>query len=162
VLSKFTIFRHGHRNIKEGSEHEIILQDTATSFDALVQDALTAGVDLSGAELEQVNLHHCRCSGAQLANSNLTGANLVYAHFSKANLREACLLAANLAWGDFSGSDLSGASLIAANLAMTCLNHCNFEEANLEGVNLWKVRVYTGKWTADRLYEQSRRKIERD
>jgi uncharacterized protein YjbI with pentapeptide repeats len=151
MLQKFKIYGcFSGRN-----ERKVILEDTASCFDDLVREALRSNVDLSGAYLECVNLHHCSCSNAKLSGADLTGANFARSFFRDADLRGASLLASNLAWADFSHSNFLSADLRGANFAMACLNDCNFDEAHLEGANVWSVRIYVGKWTKERLWQQT-------
>src|SRR5438876_1046901 len=70
-------------------------------------------LDVSGQNLEGIDLSEANLSGANLSGANLSGANLSGAHFIKADLSEADLSGANLNKADLSGSSLSGTLITA-------------------------------------------------
>jgi len=69
------------------------------------------GHDLSGWQLEYINL-----SEADLSNTSLSGADLYYTNLTGANLRHSDLSHARLLGANLSNADLSGADLFGANL----------------------------------------------
>ena len=132
-MSKFEI-----RHLSTGT---VIYEDEAGSFSALVQAAVHAranlsGADLSGANLSRADLSGANLSGADLSGANLSGANLYGADLSGANLSGANLSGANLSGANLSGANLSGANLSDADLSGANLSHANLSGANLSGANL--------------------------
>ena len=83
-------------------------------------------VDLSDADLKQLDL-----TKIALWDANLQGANLTKANLNKCDLRGANLQNANLQDANLSQSDLRNANFTQANLSKTLLN-----EANLSGALL--------------------------
>ncbi|TVQ44210.1 MAG: pentapeptide repeat-containing protein [Gloeocapsa sp. DLM2.Bin57] len=98
-------------------------------------------VDLSNADLRQldlaqVTLWDANLQGANLAQANLTksdlrGANLTKANLSGANLAEADLRNANFTQANLSQAILEGANLSGALLIQANLEDSNFNEAIL-------------------------------
>ena len=93
-------------------------------------------VNLSGANLENVNLREAKLYRGNLVEANLRGAdlfrgNLVAANFSRANLSGADLSESNLG-----GANLNGANLSATNLGAAYLALANLKGADLRGANL--------------------------
>ncbi|HBP87788.1 MAG TPA: hypothetical protein DD706_08840 [Nitrospiraceae bacterium] len=110
-----------------------------------------SGVDLDGANLQDVNFNKADLSGAMLSGANLTesslmeanltGANLKNANVSEADLLKAILVRANLerahlAKTDLTGADVTEANLTDANLHLTNLQSAKLIRANLEGSKL--------------------------
>lgn len=83
--------------------------------------------ELTGIDLQELNLE-----GADLKNANLRNANLEMANLRKAKLRNADLTGANL-----SNADLAEANLVRAKLNRTKLRHANLVNANLRFAQLW-------------------------
>jgi uncharacterized protein YjbI with pentapeptide repeats len=95
-------------------------------------------VNLSGANLENVNLREVKLFRGNLVEANLSGAdlfrgNLVAASLSRANLSGADLSEANLGGANLNGANLSGANLGAAYLALANLRGADLRGANLIG-----------------------------
>jgi uncharacterized protein YjbI with pentapeptide repeats len=78
-------------------------------------------VDLSGANLREVDLDGTYMFGIFLTNADLSRANLTAADLSRVNLE-----GANLTEADLSNADLEG-----ANLRNACLTGANLSNANL-------------------------------
>ena len=112
--------------IKNRWSGEIIYQDEAESFKALILSAIKAGADLSGADLWSANLR-----SADLRSANLSGADLW-----DANLRSA---------------DLQGANLRVANLRSAYLSSANLQDAYLSSANLQDADLSSAKNISDRL-----------
>lgn len=100
-----------------------------------VKDPLTTPVltnaDLSGLDLENINL--CR---ADLRGANLSGCYLYDADFQGANLRRANLCRAGLIGANFHRANLSGADLSHAYLAQSDLSNANLSSARLQEADL--------------------------
>ncbi len=79
-----------------------------------LEKAVEVGVDLSGANLREVDL-----SGAYLSGAYLSGANLSGAYLRGAYLRGV----------DLSGAYLTGANLVEVNLSWACLTGANLSGA---------------------------------
>lgn len=91
---------------------------------------------LSGLNLQGVNLAKASFYNAYLTKTNLQKANLSQANFGSANLNYADLKEANLSRAYFSLADLEGADLRNANLSGAYFNNANLRGANLSGANL--------------------------
>ena len=89
------------------------------------------GADLSGSNLNSIDLRQSNLSGADLG-----GANLINAILSYADLHEATFLYANLNEASLNGANLFRADLYRANLSFTSLTGANLREAELGFVNL--------------------------
>ncbi len=132
-MSKFEI-----RHLSTGA---VIYEGEAGSFSALVQAAVRARTDLSGANLIGASLSHADLSGADLSGSSLSGANLsgayLYgANMPGANLSGANLFRANLSVATLSRANLSGSNLFHADLSGAKLSHANLSGADMTGANL--------------------------
>jgi hypothetical protein len=90
-----------------------------------------AGVNLTGANLENADLE-----GANLENAKLWKANLENVHLGEANLENARLLGANLENARLGEANLENVSLGEANLENARLWKANLENAYLGGANL--------------------------
>ena len=112
--------------IKNRWSGEIIYQDEAESFKALILSAIKAGANLSGADLWSANLRSADLWSANLRSADLRSANLSGADLSGANLRSADLRDANLR-----SADLQGANLRGANLQDAYLSSANLQDADL-------------------------------
>jgi len=89
-------------------------------------------VDLSNADLKQLDL-----AKITLWDANLQGANLTEANLNKCDLRGGNLQNANLHGANLSQSDLRNANFTQANLSKTLLN-----EANLSGALLIQATLH--------------------
>jgi len=88
-----------------------------------------AGVDLSGKNLNEVDIERANLQGANLEGINFNEANLKGVNFSGANLKDADLREADLYLADFTGANLTGAKFEEA-----LIDSADFTDA--EGVNL--------------------------
>jgi uncharacterized protein YjbI with pentapeptide repeats len=91
-------------------------------------------LNLDGANLKDANLTRANLKNAILSNADLTDTNLFFADLTDADLSNANLTDANLFYADFLRSNLTGANLTRANLFYTDfissnLNSANFKEA---------------------------------
>jgi uncharacterized protein YjbI with pentapeptide repeats len=105
-------------------------------------------LDLSEADLSNVNL-----SGVTLADVNLSKANLAGAVLVNANLAEANLSGSNLVGADFSGANLMKAELYQAKMTDIRLNRANLREANLTKVDLRSADLSRANVTRTRFLE---------
>ena len=108
---------------------------------ANLRNANLSGVDLqdadvSGAQLQGANLRNANLSGADLEEANLEDADVSGAHLWNANLSGAILQDA-----DVSGAQLQGANLRNANLSGADLKEANLEDADVSGAQLWNADV---------------------
>jgi uncharacterized protein YjbI with pentapeptide repeats len=101
-----------------------------------------AKAEISGARLALANLQGANLSQAKLIGAFLIEANLGGAFLNKAKLRGAILIksyavAADLSGADLSGADLSGADLSGADLNRARLNKSKIDKVfSLQGANL--------------------------
>jgi hypothetical protein len=82
--------------IKNRWNGNVIYQDEAESFSALVRAAIKTNANLTSANLAYANLTSANLRYANLASANLTSANLASADLWYANLSSADLTSANL------------------------------------------------------------------
>jgi hypothetical protein len=87
-----------------------------------------AGLWLDGLDLSQANLDELNASGGRWRRVNLHRASLRNAHFEDADLGGCDLRYADLSHGNFRHADLRGANLTGANLS-----HADLRGANLTG-----------------------------
>jgi len=92
---------------------------------------LSAGANLTGADLRDANLTGAYLTYADLRGANLRGANLTGAFLARTNLTEAYL----------TGADLSHAVLFAAHLAGAGLDEADLTGTDLRGANLTGTRL---------------------
>ena len=123
--------------IKNTSGAVIFATDAASLRDA-VAAALSAGADLSLADLRRADLSGANLGGADLSGAGLSGAYLSGANLSGAYLRDAYLINADLRRANLSGAnlrdaDLGGADLSGANLGGADLSGAGLRDANLSG-----------------------------
>ena len=142
--------------IKNRWSGEIIYQDEAESFKALILSAIKAGANLSGADLWSANLRSADLWSANLRSADLRSANLSGADLSGANLRSADLRSADLWSADLRSANLSGADLWDANLRSADLQGANLRGANLQdaylsSANLQDADLSSAKNISDRL-----------
>ena len=100
------------------------------------------GVNLKGAVMDDIVLHHSNLKGINLEKADLRGADLSNTDLSGANLKNARLQKAIIKDANLSGADLSGANLQGADLERS-----NLTGANLKGTNLQAVRMSDATWT---------------
>lgn len=95
-----------------------------------LRSANLSSTNLSGASLNSADLTDANLSGADLFDALLNNANL-----SNANLSSASLMAADFNTADLRGSNLSGADLSSAILSSTNLSNADVSGADLRGAN---------------------------
>ena len=114
---------------------------------ARLDNARLAGIDLTGARLDEAQLE-----GAVLANGLMAGASFANAKLDRADLSgDARLQGANFLLASLQGADLAGArlqladfrsaKLQGANLSLATLDGALLREAELEGANLQFARL---------------------
>lgn len=127
-------------------EQLAILKQGVDVWNKWREDNPDVEIDLSHANLVDLNLSHADLTeailiSADLSNTNLTEANLYSANLNKANLNGANLRQANLIDANLIGASLIfaklvdaslwGANLVSSNLSGTHLTGANFFEADL-------------------------------
>ena len=118
-------FWHQHEHLQE-------LSDTLHRLrEKLLRSCLQPGMNLSGLEAQETDLH-----GLDLRRVNLTQAKVYRAELQHANLQGARLDGATLFGTDFTGADLQGASLRGANLFCAKFIGANLDGADLAEANL--------------------------
>jgi hypothetical protein len=80
------------------------------------------GLDLSGAQLEEIQAPHARWRGVNLQRANLHGSCLHDADLQGSDLRDADLSGADLRYSNLRDADLRGANLSGARLDGADLN----------------------------------------
>jgi len=87
------------------------------------------------------NFEEVDLSGADLYQVNVRGANLSYADLRDANLRDANLTEANLTEADLSYADLKSSNLVKADLSNANLRRANLREAKLRKAKLYDAQL---------------------
>jgi uncharacterized protein YjbI with pentapeptide repeats len=148
--------------IRHKVSNKIIFGGQASSFGALVEKAVSAGVELVEANLSGQNLARTTLTGARLSKADLRQANLMGADLTGARLDAASLVCANLARAilyktNLCGADLSEANLSTADGVWAFLNGANLFEAdltdaNFTGANLIGANLLEANLTRTNLY----------
>jgi uncharacterized protein YjbI with pentapeptide repeats len=138
--------------IRNRFSNKVIYSAPAPCLGALVESAVSWGIDLSNADLAGVNLPRADLSGAQLSGADLTKAILVGTDFTGAKLAGATLTSAdmhgvilckaNLAGADLSDSNMTMANAAWAFLAAADLSETNLTNADLTGANLGEANLF--------------------
>jgi uncharacterized protein YjbI with pentapeptide repeats len=138
--------------IRHRFSSEVIYSAPAASLGALVESAVSWGIDMSHADLAGVNLPRADLSGAQLSGANLarailvgsdfTGAKLAGATLASADMHGVILCKANLAGANLSDSNMTMANGSWAFLAGADLSEANLTNANLTGANLGEANLF--------------------
>jgi Pentapeptide repeats (8 copies)/Trypsin-like peptidase domain len=111
-------------------------------------------VDLSEAQLPNVDFNRSYLYQANLSNSNFKNA-----HFNGAYLRGANLNKSNLMGSDLEGADLLKANLEGTNLFKVNLEGANFTDEQIKQACNWNLARYDGE-TKRRLKPDNTKKIE--
>jgi uncharacterized protein YjbI with pentapeptide repeats/predicted transcriptional regulator len=138
--------------VRNRFSNKVIYSAPAPCLGALVESAVSWGIDLSNADLSGVNLPRADLSAAQLSGANLTrailvgadftGAKLVGATLTSADMHGVTLYKANLAGADLSDSNMTMANAAWAFLASADLSETNLTNANLTGANLGNANLF--------------------
>lgn len=133
-------------SIVRASDGAVLYAGRAASLTALVCEAVSKGVDLTGADLSALNAARADLSGARLTEARLRGANLVGTDLTGARLDRAVLSSADMSGAVLYKANLSDAELSDANMSMihavwafmpgAILSEANLTRANLYGANL--------------------------
>jgi phospholipase C len=118
------------------------LFDFRCKTDSVKLDPNTGQVDDRNANLSGKNMQGIDLSGAELNNANLNGANLQKAFLTNANLTGASVRGTNLQNADFAGANLTNADLRGSNL-----QHDDFTNADLDGANLAGANFQQAVWS---------------
>jgi uncharacterized protein YjbI with pentapeptide repeats len=112
----------------------------------VVQAAIKAAADLTGAALAHADLAdadltctklaYANLTHANLARADLTGTDLAYATLAYAKLTHADLAYADLAYADLTGTDLTHADLTCTKLTGTDLTAADLTRAKIADANL--------------------------
>lgn len=135
LLQPFSIF---FPLLSEEPNPEILewTQETIESWQDRLAKLRPAGVDLAGINLSGAMLQETDLSGLDLDKANLFGAELDRANLSGTRFREANLSRARLAEADLSGADLYRANLFRTELDRANLSGIRFLEADLSKARL--------------------------
>jgi uncharacterized protein YjbI with pentapeptide repeats/predicted transcriptional regulator len=138
--------------IRNRFSNKVIYSAPAPCLGALVESAVSWGIDLSNADLAGVNLPRADLSGAQLSGADLTrailvgtdltGAKLAGATLTSADMHGVILCKANLAGADLSDSNMTMANAAWAFLAAADLSETNLTNADLTGANLGEANLF--------------------
>jgi uncharacterized protein YjbI with pentapeptide repeats len=93
-------------------------------------------VDVSGANFVDSNLDNTRLQKANFDHASLSGATLENSNCEDASFSEANLMDSNLENSNCKGASFTGANLMDSNLDSTRLQKANFGHATLSGANL--------------------------
>ena len=101
-----------------------------------LRDANLSNAKLNRANLTSTKLFRANLDGADLSFANLSSAELFRASLGNAKLFFANLSSANLNGADLSGTDVSLANLMGADLSNATLNNTDLSFANLSNTKL--------------------------
>uniref|UniRef100_B8HLY5 Pentapeptide repeat protein n=1 Tax=Cyanothece sp. (strain PCC 7425 / ATCC 29141) TaxID=395961 RepID=B8HLY5_CYAP4 len=101
------------------------------------------GINLQGANLEQLEAPYGRWRGVNLSYTTLMKANFYQTDLSGANLTDANLTEANLNGADLTDADLTRANLTNADLRSANLTRTKLADANLTRTKLDPVLAYS-------------------
>jgi len=126
---------------------EVLFESEKTTLKEAVEEAVSRGAYLRGADLEGADLRDADLEGAYLRGTDLEGANLRDADLRDADLRDANLRDADLGDANLIGADLRDANLIGAdlgdaNLEGADLRGTDLRDADLEGVDFYHTKFY--------------------
>lgn len=126
--------------------HFRILKDGWRSWNEWREQQPTIIPDLSGADLQGIDLGEFNLMDADLSGADLSEANLRDTNFCSATLRHANLSKANLLFAGFDDANLEGANLSCTNLGFASLtdavlNGVNFSFATLRETNFFKATL---------------------
>ena len=115
-----------------------------------------SGANLDGLDLSGVLLSGANFRGASLNKTNLSSAQLIHADFSGAslqgtNLRRADLLLANFSGANLSGADLSGAAPASDNPYVSTRRGPKFKEADLTDALFVETYCYRSDFSGAKL-----------
>lgn len=89
--------------------------------------------DLSGAELQSINLRGARFNYVNLSGINLRSCNLIGAEFCYCNFRDAQIASCDLESTSFIDCDLGGANTSRCNISWTHFIRVNLYSAKIDG-----------------------------
>ena len=118
---------------------------------------LFAGMDLTGADLSNLDLRGANFAGAwlesaNLSHSNLSGANFSYAVLAHADLRNTIAIGTDFSGANLGRTQLAGAVFDEAKLTGTVLAYCDFTQtqflrAHLAGAGLLDTQWGPADWS---------------
>ena len=121
---------------------------TRADVEAAITAAGSAPVDLSGKQLNRLDLSGINLAGANLLAARINGTKLVGANLKGAKLDQAWGLDADLTGADLEGASLVSAQLIRAKLDGANLSHArvasDFTQASLVGAKFEGVNMTDG------------------
>ena len=107
---------------------ELILNDTA-AFNEYVLENQSKGIDLSEADLSNVEIKDLCFINIDLTSSTFSDSHLVNVKFEECDLSSADFTRSSTTECDFSGSILNG-----ADFSYAVLDYCSFNESDMAGV----------------------------
>ena len=114
----------------------ITVEELLRRYAALEQDfqrIILEYADLSGVELQSINLRGARFNYVNLSSINLRSCNLIGAQFYNCNLREVQIISCDLESTWFTDCDLGGANTSRCNLTLTHFIRVNLYSAKIDG-----------------------------
>jgi len=135
-------------NIKNISG-EILYESQARTLKAAAEEAVAAGVDLSGANFRNACLNFAELDGAHMPGAcfwgaRLNGANLSDGDFRGSDFRTAILLNACMGGSDFDQTDFSGAFFARTIIADSVLSRCRFSCPSIFSLDLGMAQSLQG------------------
>jgi uncharacterized protein YjbI with pentapeptide repeats len=99
--------------------------------------------DLSGSNLQEINLSNAYLYRVNLEGANISKANLKYAKIINANLKDINLSKADCRKAKFYDTNLENANLYMTRFEKAAIASCNFNKANFERTKLKKVYLFS-------------------
>ena len=133
--------------IKSRFDGSVVFECEASNIKECLEEAVTQGANLIGANLNGANLSDANLRGANLSDANLRGANLIDANLSGANLRGAYLRGEVLTKAPISILNLTWDILITENyMQIGCQRHSHAEWADFTDQEISNMEYRAGEF----------------
>ncbi len=140
LLRKFSVEALQNLQSSERTLLKAFAAETIASIKTNLRGAELSGANLQGVQLDNAFLVEADFSGSNLRNAQFLGSNMLHADLGQANLDGADLAGTHLMNANLERANLLGASLMEANLT-----GANLEQAILTGADLAHALV-DAKW----------------
>lgn len=118
-------------------EHLQALSNTVHRlWEKLLRSSLQPGMNLSGLEAQETDLHGLDLRGVNLSQAMVYRAKLQHTHLQAAHLDGATLFGSDFTGADLQGASLRGANLFCAKFIGANLDGADLGEANLDAAHL--------------------------
>jgi uncharacterized protein YjbI with pentapeptide repeats len=126
---------------REGALNEWVANRRKPSFRKVSWQGRIHPMDLSGADLKQINLGTADLRKCTFDRADMRGSSFKAAMFNESSFKQADLRNARMMYADFRNADLSECDLRGADLTGANLTDATFVGARLQGANLEYAQV---------------------